>query len=339
MSNPDRPPEEKDGSNSILRRHGRGARATPRAARTVLDLVGHTPLLRLEVFESESARLYAKLEGFNPTGSIKDRTALAMIAAAEAEGGLRPGMTVIEASSGNTGIGLAMVCCLMKYRLLVVMSKKASRERVAILRAYGAELILTSKEGGADEARRVADEIAAADPNRYCRLSQHRSRANVEMHYRTTANELLAQVAERIDYFVAGIGTGGTLIGVGRRLREVNPRVQIVGAQPTLAFNHQEGLRNVDQTTPPEIFDRAGLDRIIAVTDDEARSAARALVTGAGLLCGISSGSVLAAARQLLREGVRGTVVTIFPDRGEKYLSTELYPIDLDVRELDVDCA
>lgn len=300
------------------------ARPLARAA-TVIDLIGGTPTIRLLAFEPFGVRLYAKLEGFNPTGSIKDRTALELVTSAEHEGTLRPGMTVVEASSGNTGIGLAMVCGMKGHPLLVVMSKKASRERIAMLRAYGAELLLTSKEGGADEARRVADEIAAGDPHRYCRVSQHRSRSNVEMHYRTTGRELVEQVAEPIDWFVSGIGTSATLLGAARRVRESNPAARIIGVQPATAFNHQEGLRNVDLTEPPEIFDRARVDRIVTVDDDEARRAARQLVTRAGVFCGISSGSVLAAVLRLIDEGARGVFATILPDRGEKYLSTNLY--------------
>ncbi|MBN8611535.1 MAG: PLP-dependent cysteine synthase family protein [Deltaproteobacteria bacterium] len=291
----------------------------------MLDLIGGTPTIRLLALEPPGVRLYAKLEGFNPTGSIKDRTAHELVASAERVGALRPGMTVVEASSGNTGIGLAMVCGMKGHPLLVVMSKKASRERIAMLRAYGAELLLTSKEGGADEARRVADELAARDPRRYCRVSQHRSRENVEMHYRTTGQELVDQVCEPIDWFVSGIGTSATLLGVARRVREQHPGARIIGVQPAGAFNHQEGLRNVDLTDPPEIFDRAGIDRIVTVDDDEARNTARLLVQRAGVFCGISSGSVVAAALRLIEEGARGVFATILPDRGEKYLSTALY--------------
>lgn len=296
-----------------------------KTAQTLLDLIGHTPVLRLSPFETEDLRLYAKLEGFNPSGSIKDRTALAMIEAMENQGRLKPGMTVVEASSGNTGIGLAMICKIKGYALTIVMSKKASRERIAILEAYGVNLVLTSKEGGADEARHAADQIAADHPQVFCRISQHRSLDNVRMHYSVTARELVDQVPCPIDYFVSGIGTSGTLMGIGRRIREVYPEAKIVGVQPIEAFNHQEGLRNIDKTVPPEIFDRSMLDQIIDVHDAEAALTVRRLVESCGLLCGISSGSILTGALRLAENGAKGTVAMIFPDRGEKYLSTALY--------------
>lgn len=304
-----------------------------KTADTLLELVGQTPLLRLSSFETEGTRLYAKLEGFNPTGSIKDRTALAMIEAMEREGRLKRGMTVVEASSGNTGIGLAMICKIKGYPLTIVMSKKASKERISILEAYGVSLVLTSKEGGADEARHVADQIAADNPKAYCRVSQHRSSDNVRMHYDVTGRELVTQVPVPIDYFVSGIGTSGTLMGIGRRIREAYPQAKIVGVQPIEAFNHQEGLRNVDKTTPPEIFDRRMLDQILDVHDAEAALTVRRLVESCGLLCGISSGSTLAGALRLVESGAKGTVAMIFPDRGEKYLSTALYQQPIETLE------
>lgn len=296
-----------------------------KTAETLLELIGRTPVLRLSPFETPGVRLYAKLEGFNPTGSIKDRTALAMIEAMEQQGRLKAGMTVVEASSGNTGIGLAMICKIKGYALTIVMSKKASKERTSILRAYGVNLVLTSKEGGADEARRVADQIAADHPRSICRVSQHRSSDNVRMHYRVTAAELLDQVPGPIDYFISGIGTSGTLMGIGRRIRKAYPQAKIIGVQPIEAFNHQEGLRNVDKTEPPEIFDRSVLDQIVDVHDAEAALTVRRLVESCGLLCGISSGSILTGALRLAESGAKGTVAMIFPDRGEKYLSTALY--------------
>lgn len=296
-----------------------------RIADSLLDLVGRTPLLRLRPFESPGLSLYAKLEGFNPTGSVKDRTALALIEAAERSGALRPGMTVVEASSGNTGIGLAMVCRLKGYRLIVVMSRKASAERAALLRAYGARLVLTSREGGADEARSVADNIAAEDPETRCRVSQHSSLDNVAMHEAMTGREIVEQMTGPVDWFVAGLGTGGTVMGVSRALRASHPSVRVVGVQPIEAFSHQEGLRNIDKTRVPEILDRRALDEIVEVSDAEAARTARELVARCGLFCGVSSGSVLRAALALAERGARGRLVMIFPDRGEKYLSTDAF--------------
>lgn len=297
-------------------------------ADTLLELVGRTPLLRLRAFESAGLSLYAKLEGFNPTGSVKDRTALALIEAAERLGSLRPGMTVVEASSGNTGIGLAMVCRLKGYPLLIVMSRKASAERVALLHAYGARLVLTSRDGGADEARRVADNIAAEDPQTRCRVSQHTSLDNVAMHEAMTGREIVEQAPGPIDYFVAGIGTGGTIMGVSRSLRKAYPAVRVVGVQPMEAFSHQEGLRNIDKTRVPEILDRHALDEIMEVSDNEAARTVQELVSRCGLFCGVSSGSALRAALNLAELGARGNLVMIFPDRGEKYLSTDAFRRD-----------
>ncbi|MBI2067120.1 MAG: PLP-dependent cysteine synthase family protein [Deltaproteobacteria bacterium] len=291
----------------------------------LLELVGNTPVLRLHPFETEGVRLYAKLEGFNPSGSVKDRTALAMLKAVKASGSLRPGMKIVEASSGNTGIGLAMVCRLEGFPLTIVMSKKASQERIAMLRAYGVELILTSREGGADEARRVADETAIKSPHLYFRLSQHRSRENVNMHYKWTAGELLEQVPGPIDAFVAGIGTGGTLMGISRRLRETYSNIRIIGVQPEEILSRQEGLRNVNKSVTPEIFDRKLLDEILEIQDKEAILRTRQLMERCGLLYGPSSGAILAGALKLVHDGMKGTIAMIFPDRGEKYLSTSIY--------------
>lgn len=295
----------------------------------ILDLIGRTPMLRLRRLEPrQNVALYAKLEGFNPTGSVKDRTALALIQNAERSRHLLPGMTVLEASSGNTGIGLAMVCCVRGYALEIVMCAKASLERIAMLRAYGAKVRLTSKEGGSDEARKVADAMAESAPERYCRVSQHRSPENVRMHADQTATEILEQLPGRIDYLVVGVGTGATISGIAHTLRARHPEICVCAVQPRVALSAQEGLRNMDLTDQPVVFDRGGVTRFITISDAEARDTTRALVRRCGLLCGISSGAALAGALKLVAQGVSGTIVTLFPDRGDKYLSTGLFDCD-----------
>ena len=294
----------------------------------VAALVGQTPLVRLRALEPhDDVRVHAKLEGFNPTGSIKDRVAMWLIEDAERRGLLRPGARVVEASSGNTGISLAMICRERGYGLTVVMSRKASRERIALLELLGADIVLTSRDGGADEARRVADALAeqhASDG--WVRISQHRHHGLVAMHARVTAREISEQVGGPIDYLVAGVGTGATVMGLARGLRARHPSVQIIGAHPASALSCQEGLRNVHATTPPEIFDETALSELVSVEDDEAIAACREIIARTGLLVGVSSGTALAAARTLIRRGDTGTCVLVFPDRAERYLSTKLVP-------------
>ncbi len=291
-----------------------------------LKLLGGTPMLRLRPFEGNDAvALYAKLEGFNPTGSVKDRAALRLIESAEEEGRLRPGMTVLEASSGNTGIGLAMVCCVRGYALEIVMSEKASSERIALLRAYGARVRLTSYEGGSDEAQQVADAMASEEPKRFCRLSQHRAHTVVQMHAEQTGAEILEQVPGPIDHLVMGVGTGATISGVGLALRTRYPSISITAVQPRVAVSAQEGLRNMQLTPAPVVFTESLVDNYVEVADPEARAATRQLIRKCGLLCGISSGAALAGVQQRIADGARGTIVTLFPDRGEKYLSTGLF--------------
>jgi len=273
-------------------------------------------------------QIYAKVEGANPSGSIKDRAALALLEAAEKNGDLFPDARIIEASSGNTGIALATLCRARGYTLTLAISERASRERLTLLRSLGVELVLTSRRGGTDEARRVADELAKRHPDRFLRLSQHRSWSIIEMHERVTSREIIAQVPEAIDYLVAGIGTGATLMGTSIGLKRIWPELQVVGVQPTSSVTSQEGLRNIHLTTAAEIFDSSLLDRIVDIEDDVAKSLCRAAIEHCGIFCGVSSGSALAGALRLIDEGVTGTIVTIFPDRSDRYFSTSLFAND-----------
>lgn len=294
----------------------------------VTALVGGTPMLRLSALAPrDDVRLYAKLEGFNPTGSIKDRVAVWLLDDAERRGILFPGARVVEASSGNTGISLAMVCRERGYGLTVVMSRKASRERVALLELLGTDIVLTSRDGGADEARRVADELAARRvDDGWVRISQHRHQGLVAMHARFTAGEILSQLDEPIDYVVAGVGTGATVMGLARGIRARYPNVTVIGAHPAPTLSRQEGLRNVRATAPPEIFDETVLTELVSVEDDAAIEACRDIIAQTGVLVGVSSGTALAAARMLIRRGAAGSFVLVFPDRAERYLSTNLVP-------------
>lgn len=305
----------------------------PRVRESILETVGWTPLVRIRRLNPHRERgveILAKMEGHNPLGSLKERIALAMIEAAERDGRLRPGKVVVESSSGNTGIGLAMVCAVKGYRLIVTMSAKQSVERRKILRALGAEVVLTSAEGGSDEAWARADEIAASDPGRHCRLSQYVEPSNPEVHHRTTAEEIWAQTGGRVDALVAGLGTTGTIVGAGRRLKELNPRCLVVAVEPQ-AGHKQEGLRNLETSRVPEIFDPSVIDRTVTTFDGDAERLTRALAREEGLFCGISSGSALEGAIEVAADLPAGAnVAVVLPDRGDKYLSTPVFDLGED---------
>ena len=303
-----------------------------RAERVLPDItaaVGETPLVRINRVLPEDlspgVQILAKLEWFNPVGSVKDRIALSLIEAAERSGDLRPGKEVVESTSGNTGIGLAMVCAARGYKLVVTMSERSSVERRRVLEALGARLILTPGELGGDGAWDRADALAASDPERYCRIRQYESEANPMAHYRTTAVEILAQTGGRVDAFVAGLGTTGTLMGTGRRLRELAPGVKLIGVEPQ-PKGSQAGIRNLNVTRMPAVFDPDFPDQRLVVQDEEAFRLARRLPREEGLFVGISCGSALAGAWHVARTLDEGNVVVIFPDDGFKYLSTALYP-------------
>ncbi len=300
---------------------------------SILDTIGNTPIVRIQhLCPKPGVRLLAKLEGFNPLGSVKERIALAMIEAAERDGRLAPGQTVVEGSSGNTGIGLAMVCALKGYPLIIAMPQKVSVERRAILRALGAELVFTSETGGTDEAWDIADALCADDRSRV-RIHQYTDDNNWWAHYRGTAREIWRQTAGEIDVFVAGLGTTGTIVGVGRRLKELRPEVQVVAVEPE-AVHSQQGLRNVHHARRPAIFDPSVVDRTIVSRDESAFATARLLARREGIFAGISSGAAMAGALEVVDGMDEGTVVVLLPDRGDRYLSTALFadPGDQQVR-------
>jgi S-sulfo-L-cysteine synthase (O-acetyl-L-serine-dependent) len=296
-------------------------------ARSILDLVGQTPMVEIHRLNpNPRVRLLAKLEGFNPTGSIKDRIALCMIEQAEREGALRPGMTVIEPTSGNTGIGLAMIGAVKGYAVEIVMSEAVSIERRKMIQAFGARVTLTPPRLGTDGAILRARELLREFPDRYFMPDQFSNHYNQLAHYEGTAVEILEQTGGAVDYFVSALGTSGTLMGVGLALKERDRGVRIVSAHPVRG-HYIQGLKNLEEAIVPAIYDPAKVDRHIMVETEDAFDLARRLALEEGIFAGMSSGAALWAARVLAAEVGEGTIVTILPDRGEKYLSTELFGV------------
>lgn len=297
----------------------------------ITEAVGGTPLVKINRVASGPATVLAKVEAFEPASSVKDRIALSIVRAAEASGELRPGGTIIEATSGNTGVGLAMVGAALGYKVVIAMPETFSKERRALMRAFGAELVLTTEGGVAGAAKRAA-EIQAATPNSVL-ASQFTNPANPTVHRETTAQEILQATDGRIDAFVAGIGTGGTLTGVGTVLRQEVPGVKVYGVEPTESPFLQEGswnphkIQGIGANIVPEVLDQGIWDELLHVSSEDALAYARRAAREEGLLVGISSGAALAAADLLSqRPELEGrTIVTVLPDTGERYLSTPLY--------------
>ncbi len=298
-------------------------------------LIGHTPLLELTNIEKSldlKARIVAKLEYFNPAGSVKDRVALAMINDAEERGALRPGSVIIEPTSGNTGIGLAAVAAARGYRTIIVMPDTMSVERRRLMAAYGAELVLTDGKLGMKGAIARADELAAEIPNSFI-PGQFVNPANPEAHFKTTGPEIYEDTDGHVDYFVAGVGTGGTITGVGRYLKSKNPDVRIVAVEPATSAVLSTGvagahkIQGIGAGFVPDALDTSIYDEIITVEDDDAFAAGRLIGHTAGVLVGISSGAALWAAIKLAQrpEAAGKTIVVLFPDTGDRYLSTPLF--------------
>jgi [CysO sulfur-carrier protein]-thiocarboxylate-dependent cysteine synthase len=295
-------------------------------ANSALDLIGQTPLVELSrLTPKASVRLLAKLEGQNPTGSIKDRIALAMIEAAEASGTLEPGRELLEPTSGNTGISLALVARLKGYPLTCVVPENVTVERLRLLRLFGAEIITSPGTEGSNGAVRLALEIAEREP-RYFLPFQYGNDANPRAHYEGTGAEIAAEV-DRLDVFVAGLGTGGTLMGAGRRLRETFPDAVVAAAEP-LPGDPVMGLRSLEEGYVPPILDVSQLDRKLLVSNAEAVAGMRALLESEGIFAGVSSGGVLHVARRLAEELEEGIVVAVLADGGWKYLSAPLWEAD-----------
>lgn len=289
------------------------------------DLVGNTPLLPLRrtgASLSPQVEVLAKAEWFNPGGSIKDRAALNIIRTALADGDL-DGRRLLDATSGNTGIAYAMFGAAFGIPVTLAMPANASRERVYMLRALGAELILTDPQEGTDGAIRKVRELLAAHPDRYFHANQYDNPANWEAHYLSTGPEIVQQTAGRVTHFVAGMGTTGTLMGVGRYLREYNPQIEIIGVQPDSPLHGLEGMKHLETAIVPKIYDPHLPDRLIVVRTEDAHAMVRRLAREEGLFVGVSSGANAAAALRVAEELEAGVVVTVFPDAGYKYLSDD----------------
>jgi cysteine synthase len=295
------------------------------------DAIGNTPLVGLpRLSPRPDVRLWAKLEGHNPTGSVKDRIARAMVDDAEKTGRLQPGATLVEPSSGNTGIALALVARVRGYRLVVVMPENTSAERRQLLELYGAEVVASPASGGSNGAIARAEELAAEHPD-WVMLYQYGNPANVTAHYETTGPEIWRDLPE-VTHFVAGLGTSGTLVGVGRYLKEQNPAVQVVAAEPEYG-DLVYGLRNLDEGFVPPIFEEGVLDRRVKVGSHDALLRTRELAAVEGLFAGISTGAILHVALRVAEQASQAEIVVLAPDGGWKYLSTGAYGADLAAAE------
>ncbi|MQA30362.1 MAG: pyridoxal-phosphate dependent enzyme [Luteitalea sp.] len=306
------------------------APATGRAASSILDLIGRTPLVRLPRFERETpgVELYAKAEWQNPGGSVKDRAAVRMISDGEKAGRLRPGLTIVDATSGNTGIAYAMVGAARGYKVKLFLPENASPERKLILRAFGAELVFTSPLEGTDGAIREVRRLVAEDPNRYFYPDQYSNDGNWRAHFDGTGPEIIEQTAGRITHFVAGLGTSGTFVGTGRALRQYDASIKLISFQPDSPFHGLEGLKHMATAMVPAIYDPALADENLGVGTEEAHRLVRRLARDEGLLVGISAGAALAATLNVARRLQSGVVVTVFPDGAEKYLSEAFWTAD-----------
>ena len=291
---------------------------------TLADTVGNTPLVRLQRLPGATSNVVlGKMEGNNPAGSVKDRPALSMIVEAEKRGEIRPGDTLIEPTSGNTGIALAMVAAMRGYRMVLVMPDNLSVERRQAMTAYGAELILTPKAGGMEGARDLAEAMVREGKGRL--LDQFANPDNPLSHYRGTGPELWRQTEGRITHFVSAMGTTGTIMGVSRYLKERNPAVVVIGAQPAEGASIP-GIRKWPEAYLPRVYDAKRVDRIEQVTQGEAESMARALAAEEGIFCGISAGGACAVALRIAREVENATIVFVVCDRGDRYLSLGVFP-------------
>jgi cysteine synthase B len=291
----------------------------------VVNCIGNTPLVKLEALSAETGvTVFAKLEGNNPGGSVKDRIASYMIDDAEKAGRLKSGTTVLEATSGNTGIGLAMVGAAKGYRVKLVMPECVSMERRKVLEAFGAELVLSPGKEGTDGAIKLARRILEESPDGYFMPDQFNNPSNIRAHYETTGKEVIEQTGGDVSAFVAGMGTTGTLMGAGRRLKEYSERIAVVGVEPYLGHRVQ-GLKNMSESIVPGIYNKEALDEKVNVHDDDAFAMTRTLALKEGLFVGMSSGAAVCGALHVARRLKKGTIVVILPDRGDRYLSTSLF--------------
>ena len=293
--------------------------------KTILDTIGNTPMVEIiHMNTNPKVRVLAKLEGNNPGGSVKDRIALSMIEGAEARGELKAGMTILEATSGNTGIGISLVAACKGYRNILTMSEGVSIERRRVLSALGAEIILTPESHGTDGAIMEARRMHEKDPKAYYMPDQFNNPDNIRAHYAGTGPEIWEQTSGEIDYFVSGMGTTGTLMGVSRFLKSKDPSVTVVGVEPVMGHKVQ-GLKNMDEAIVPGLYVPGELDQKVVIEDDEAYEASKTLASREGIFAGMSSGAAVKVALDLAAELESGTIVTLLPDRGDRYVTTVLY--------------
>jgi len=293
----------------------------------ILETIGNTPLVRITHLNPNPAvEIYAKLEGFNPTGSIKDRIALKMIEQAEQEGTLTKGKIIIEPTSGNTGIGLAMIGAVKGYRVQIVMSSAVSVERQKMIKGFGGEIILTDAEHGTDGAIIKCRELVNADPEVYFNPNQFSNEYNKLAHYSTTAQEIWEQTGGRVTHMVSAIGTSGTIMGIGMKLKSLDPDIKIIEAHPVKG-HYIQGLKNMQEAIVPELYDVSKIDSSVMVESEDAYEMTRRIVVEEGMFVGMSSGAAMIAAVETAKTLAGGLIVVIFADRGEKYLSTDLFRV------------
>ncbi len=315
-------------STSPTRARRETAHPALRRAAGTLDLVGNTPLVRIRTIARDvapSVQIYAKLEGMNPGGSVKDRPAHWMIEQGLEDGLLHPGKTIIDSTSGNTGIALAMVGATLGYPVELVMPENASKERKLILNAYGAKIIFSSGLEGSDGAILLCRDIVKKDPDKYFKADQYFNEANPDAHYRTTGPEIWEQTGGAVTHFVTGIGTGGTIMGTGRFLKSQNPAVQVIAVEPDDTFHGLEGLKHMESSIVPGIFHQEELDAKLPVSTEDAYDMARRIGKEEGLIVGQSSGANLVGTLRVAAGLTEGTIVTLFCDFGGRYLSTPLW--------------
>ena len=295
---------------------------------SILDLIGNTPVVGIhDISPNKNVKIYLKLDGQNPGGSIKDRAAVSMIDAAEASGELKPGGVVLESSSGNTAIGLALVCKLKGYKLVIVLSENVTEERKELLRSFGAEIIYSEGALGSNGAIAKAKEIKEQNPD-WVYLYQYGSQANADAHYKTTGPEIFKDVPE-IDVFVAGLGTTGTLMGVSKFFKEAKPKVKVIAIEPPVGES-VTGLRSIDEGFIPELFDSEMIDRRIIVRSKESIDVTRRLLNEFGIFVGVSTGAVVHGAMKIAAEMKSGTIVCVSPDSGWKYLSAKVWTDEME---------
>lgn len=298
---------------------------TPRDS--LLELVGNTPLVRINRLTQhlKDIEIYAKLEGYNPGGSVKDRAALRMIEDAERAGRLTKDKVILDSTSGNTGIAYAWIGAVKGYQVELVVPSNVSEERKKILKAFGAKIIFSNPLEGSDGAIRLCWKLYVENPERYCKLDQYNNPSNPQAHYESTGLEIIEQTEGRVTHFVAGIGTGGTIMGTGRRLKGFNPGIQVIAVEPATPLHGLEGLKHMATSIVPGIYHEEELDDKVSVPTEEAYDMAKRLAREEGLFVGHSSGAAIWGALEVAKRIKEGVIVTIFPDSGDKYLSTGLW--------------